>query len=217
MARTPERPGAPKTRDPARHSKKDPARPTRAKASRPDAAPFDPSLAELLNPAIGQGRAGVGSQTGMTSADSQWGTGGRTKAASSRRPTIRSTAALILPERTGRARRCTKGFGEPPQQGYVGKTPVPPGNSIRISRRPSASTGPTPMHPMSATSSRPTWGRRICGWRGRAAARFPRWPASPARSRWTGCCARAGRNSAASYGPRIARRDRKNPKAGAAS
>ena len=36
------------------------------------------------------------------------------------------------------------------------------------------------MHPMSATSSRPTWGRRICGWRGRAAARFPRWPASPA-------------------------------------
>ena len=54
-----------KSRDPAKHSKKDPAKPTRAKASRPDSAPLDPALADLLNPAIGQGRAGVGSQTGI--------------------------------------------------------------------------------------------------------------------------------------------------------
>src|SRR5208283_394265 len=46
------------------HSKKDPAKPTRAKAARPHTAPLDPTLADLLNPAIGQGRAGVGSQTG---------------------------------------------------------------------------------------------------------------------------------------------------------
>ena len=52
-------------RDPAKHSKKDPAKPTRAKAARPDASPIDPALADLLNPAIGQGRAGVGSQTGI--------------------------------------------------------------------------------------------------------------------------------------------------------
>jgi len=52
-------------RDPARHSKKDPAKPTRAKASRPDAAPLDPKLAEILNPGIARGRAGVGSQTGI--------------------------------------------------------------------------------------------------------------------------------------------------------
>jgi hypothetical protein len=58
---------APKQRDPAKHSKKDPARPTRAKASRPDVPVLDPSLAELLNPAIGQGRAGFGSQTGIPS------------------------------------------------------------------------------------------------------------------------------------------------------
>ncbi|MFZ0426289.1 MAG: hypothetical protein WAL80_25715, partial [Xanthobacteraceae bacterium] len=57
----------PKSRDPAKHSKKDPAKPTRAKASRPDLAPFDPSLADLLNPAIGQGRAGLGAQTGSPS------------------------------------------------------------------------------------------------------------------------------------------------------
>jgi excinuclease ABC subunit B len=63
MAKAPDKP----PRDPAKHSKRDPAKPTRAKASRPDSAPLDPALAELLNPAIGQGRAGVGSQTGSPS------------------------------------------------------------------------------------------------------------------------------------------------------
>ena len=65
MAKSPDRPGARQGRDPAKHSKKDPAKPTRAKAARPDSAPLDPALADLLNPAIGQGRAGVGSQTGI--------------------------------------------------------------------------------------------------------------------------------------------------------
>jgi excinuclease ABC subunit B len=77
MAKNPDRPdelsdmsrrrGAqgPQQRHPAKHSKKDPAKPTRAKAARPQVPPLDPSLAELLNPAIGRGRAGVGSQTGI--------------------------------------------------------------------------------------------------------------------------------------------------------
>ena len=65
MAKRPDRPAPPKYRDPAKHSKKDPAKPTRAKAARPDSAPLDPSLADLLNPGIGRGRAGVGSQTGL--------------------------------------------------------------------------------------------------------------------------------------------------------
>src|ERR1700691_1532004 len=64
MARGPDRPNAPKRRDPAKHSKKDPAKPTRAKASRPDSPPLDSALADLLNPAIGRGRAGIGAQTG---------------------------------------------------------------------------------------------------------------------------------------------------------
>src|ERR1700728_3844565 len=64
MVKAPDRPGVQKVRDPAKHSKKDPAKPTRAKAARPDAPPLDPALADLLNPAIGHGRAGVGSQTG---------------------------------------------------------------------------------------------------------------------------------------------------------
>jgi len=61
----PERPKPKPARDPAKHSKKDPARPTRAKAARPDEPPTDPALADLLNPGIGQGTAGPGSQTGL--------------------------------------------------------------------------------------------------------------------------------------------------------
>src|SRR5690349_24448780 len=44
---------------------KDPARPTRAKAARPALPPIAPALADLLNPAINRGEAGVGSQTGL--------------------------------------------------------------------------------------------------------------------------------------------------------
>lgn len=55
MASPPKKPG----------KNKDPARPTRAKAHRPDVQPIGPSLAELLNPAIARGEAGVGSQTGI--------------------------------------------------------------------------------------------------------------------------------------------------------
>src|SRR5712672_2376715 len=54
----------PEKRDPAKHSQKDPARPTRSKASRPELAPIEPALEKLLNPGIGQGTAGPGSQTG---------------------------------------------------------------------------------------------------------------------------------------------------------
>src|SRR3954464_11555834 len=79
MAKAPDDPNAPSepqqgrrpapkqkpARDPAKHSKKDPARPTRAKAARPELPPTDPTLADLLNPGIGQGTAGPGSQTGL--------------------------------------------------------------------------------------------------------------------------------------------------------
>src|SRR5947199_175121 len=62
---TPARPKQKLARDPAKHSQKDPARPTRAKAARPEQPPTEPALADLLNPGIGQGTAGPGSQTGL--------------------------------------------------------------------------------------------------------------------------------------------------------
>jgi excinuclease ABC subunit B len=97
----------PRHRHPAQHSKKDPAKPTRAKAARPDVPALDDKLADLLNPAIGQGTAGIGSQTGLRPpADNSW----------DRRADFSNAH---------RARKSTRqGFAESPQQGYVGKSPV---------------------------------------------------------------------------------------------
>ncbi len=44
---------------------RDPARPTRAKAAREQVPPISPALAELLNPGIEKGTAGLGAQTGL--------------------------------------------------------------------------------------------------------------------------------------------------------
>ena len=116
-----------KSRDPAKHSKKDPAKPTRAKASRLDSAPLDPALADLLNPAIGQGRAGVGSQTGLDQAAAAK-EGGEPRASKIAPAPDNSfdRRADFANAHTARA-SVARGFGEAPQQGYVGKTPVPPG------------------------------------------------------------------------------------------
>ena len=96
-----------KPRDPAKHSKKDPARPTRAKASRPDVPAIDPALADILNPALGQGTAGIGSQTGLKPPpDNSW----------DRRADFANAH---------RARKSTQGkaegFEERPQSGYAAK------------------------------------------------------------------------------------------------
>ena len=139
-------------RDPAKHSKKDPAKPTRAKAARPDSSPLDPALADILNPAIGHGRAGVGSQTGSPSPlVGEGGVGGRE--GKSRTSTVvhhlptptpipspqgggEERAAGLQPppdnsfdrradfSAAHRARKSTQGLGERPQSGYVAKGPA---------------------------------------------------------------------------------------------
>src|SRR5467141_2219088 len=99
----------PEQRDPAKHSHKDPARPTRAKASRPELPPIEPALAELLNPGIGQGTAGPGSQTGL------------------RPPPDNSFDRRADFSTAHRARKSTtQGFGEAPQAGYVAKATLGP-------------------------------------------------------------------------------------------
>jgi excinuclease ABC subunit B len=165
MAKSPDRPQPPQRRDPAKHSKKDPAKPTRAKAARPDTPSLDQSLADLLNPGIGQGRAGIGAQTGMhdKNADRPSPRGGEGDRAERDRvrgigPHSRSpspgpsgrplpTGERRIDERRGlqppadnswdrradfseahRARASVaRGFNEPPQQRYVGRVPVSPG------------------------------------------------------------------------------------------
>ena len=102
---------------PTDKAKKDPAKPTRAIAARPDLPPIEPALAELLNPGIGRGTAGVGSQTELDPARKdtpspvlplKWGGTRRTllsRPACSRRSIIRATVGAIFPPRTRHANR----------------------------------------------------------------------------------------------------------------
>src|SRR6266536_6453398 len=108
MAKAPHQPAAPKPkRDLAKHSKKDPAKPTRAKAARPEQPPTDPALAELLNPGIGQGTAGPGSQTGLEP------------------PPDNSFERRADFAAAHRARKSTpRGWGEAPQAPYRGAAPL---------------------------------------------------------------------------------------------
>src|SRR5258708_39514225 len=104
---------------------KDPARPTRSKAARPDAAAMGPELADLLNPAINRGEAGVGSQTGL-----------QPPADNSRDRRADFAAAH-------QARASTpEGFKERPQTGYLCSGYV--WKSPRHDLRPS---GPCRLHP----------------------------------------------------------------------
>src|SRR5262245_4785282 len=108
MAKAPDQPAAPKPkRDPAKHSKKDPAKPTRAKAARPEQPAIEPALADLLNPGIGQGTAGPGSQTGL------------------RPPPDNSFDRRADFAAAHRARKSTaQGLGEAPQAPYRGAAPL---------------------------------------------------------------------------------------------
>src|SRR5882757_6625115 len=55
MAKSPDKPKS--------HNR--PTKAPRSKARRPDVQPIGPALAELLNPAIAKGEAGIGSGTGL--------------------------------------------------------------------------------------------------------------------------------------------------------
>src|SRR5215470_8183308 len=118
MAKSPNKP----PRNPAKHSKKDPARPTRAKAARPDTPTMEPSLADLLNPAIGKGTAGVGAQTGLEPKPEQ----SRSEASGLKPPPDNSFDRRADFSAAHRARKSTKGFEEAPQSDYVGKVPNQP-------------------------------------------------------------------------------------------
>src|SRR5437763_11062417 len=112
MAKRPDRP-----RDPAKHSKKDPAKPTRAKAARPELPPIEPALAQLLNPGIGQGTAGPGSQTGLQP------------------PSDNSFDRRADFAAAHRARKSTvEGFNETPQSGYAAKGAQPLGLDTELAQ-----------------------------------------------------------------------------------
>src|SRR5215471_16760034 len=134
-------------KNPDKHSDKprkakDPAKPTRAKAARPDMPAMGRELADLLNPAIGRGEAGIGSQTGLgTDSDRSK----RDRTAQERHPAPAlpiaerakdSATGLQPPPDNSRDRRAdfanahrarastARGFEEKPQADYAAEAPV---------------------------------------------------------------------------------------------
>src|SRR5690349_13214840 len=91
---------------------KDPAKPTRAKAARPDAPAMPDALADLLNPAINKGTAGMGSGTGQNPnfqppPDNSW----------DRR---RDFSAAHTARKSAKESPKPEGFDEAPQSDYTG-------------------------------------------------------------------------------------------------
>src|ERR1700730_17904554 len=135
MANPPDTPKKPK-------KPKDPARPTRSKAAREALPPIAPALADLLNPAINRGEAGVGSHSGL-------GEPARGPASDPARPSGLQPPAVNSRDRRADfsaahlARASTpEGFKERPQTGYVGSGYV--GKSPDVAKLP---TGPGEIDP----------------------------------------------------------------------
>ena len=189
--------------------KKDPARPTRAKAARPVEPPTPDALAELLNPGIDKGTAGMGSGTGknpnlQSPPETSWERRKDFSAAhkarkSARRGIFRSAAARLHRLADHRAR---SGIGEGTGLGdEAAHFPCPRLDSPPPAKR--SAFGAAAIRNIACRAP-------IC--RSRATA-CRRWASPPPPSRWSDCCARAGRKYRRHRGCRIVRRVRKNPKA----
>jgi len=185
MAKSPSKPKKPK----------DPAKPTRAKAARPDSSPLDPALADLLNPGIGQGTAGLGSQTGLQPPpDNSW----------ERRADFANAH---------KARKSTQGFEERSQSGYVAKGPAGLDPELADAL---GYGGSDPTKPL--TGEPPPERDELSDiFQSQREKRHRPSPQPVTLGVWRACCAKAGRNSASSSGRRTGRRGRTNPKAAAAS
>ena len=117
MAKQPDHPKKPgKTPKSKAPSSKAPA----SKASRPEVQPIGPALAELLNPAINRGDAGMGSGTGLQPPpDNSWDRRAGGEAAAHRaRASTRGTSDDV-------AKRDAQGFEEAPQANYGTAATIP--------------------------------------------------------------------------------------------
>src|SRR5215218_9676877 len=104
-----------------------------SKASRPDVQPIGPALAELLNPAINRGDAGLGSGTGLQPPpDNSWDRRAGGEAAAHRaRASTRETSEDVAKRDTSLTR--TSPAEAPP--------PNPPPQAGEGSRRPAPNSG----------------------------------------------------------------------------
>ncbi|HEX7790153.1 MAG TPA: excinuclease ABC subunit UvrB, partial [Afipia sp.] len=122
-----------KNPDPSKTSPRTPkSKAPNSRASRPDVQPIGPALAELLNPAINRGDAGMGSGTGLqpppdNSKDRRSGGEAAIHRARASTPKIlnesepRPTPLQPAPQPAGASR----GFAETPQANYGTSAPIP--------------------------------------------------------------------------------------------
>ncbi|VIO80173.1 excinuclease ABC subunit UvrB [Bradyrhizobium ivorense] len=103
---------------------KKPGKTPKSKAHRPDVQPIGPALAELLNPAINRGDAGMGSGTGLQPPpDNSWDrrAGGEAAAHRARASTRESSGDVARRDAAGPG----AGLGEAPQANYGTSATVP--------------------------------------------------------------------------------------------
>jgi excinuclease ABC subunit B len=115
MAKSPD---SKKSSDPAR-SKTPKSKAPSSKASRPDVQPIGPALAELLNPAIAKGEAGIGSGTGLQPPpDNSWDrrAGGEAAAHRARKSTRGTSDDVAKRDASGPEKR---GLSESPQSEFA--------------------------------------------------------------------------------------------------
>src|SRR5882672_12673259 len=118
MAKSPDKPKSPRAKAP--NSKAPSSKASSSKASRPDVQPIGPALAELLNPAINRGDAGMGSSTGLQPPpDNSWDRRAGGEAAAHRaRASTRGTSDDV-------AKRDAQGLEEAPQANYGTTATIP--------------------------------------------------------------------------------------------
>src|SRR5438552_19099944 len=93
----------------------------KSKAHRPDVQPIGPALAELLNPAINRGDAGMGSGTGLQPPpDNSWDRRAGGEAAAHRARTSTKGTSDDVAKRDAR-----QGLEEPPQANYGTAATIP--------------------------------------------------------------------------------------------
>ena len=102
---------------------KKPGKTPKSKAHRPDVQPIGPALAELLNPAINRGDAGMGSGTGLQPPpDNSWDRRAGGEAAAHR---ARASTPKTVGHDTGPRQDPSRGFEEAPQANYGTAATIP--------------------------------------------------------------------------------------------
>src|SRR4051812_10454752 len=115
-----------KTPDTPKKSDKKPGKTPKSKAHRPDVQPIGPPLAELLNPAINRGDAGMGSGTALhpPPANSWDRRAGAEAAAHRARASTRDTSDSVA-KRDASTSSTRQGFDEAPQANYGTSATIP--------------------------------------------------------------------------------------------